>query len=65
MKTTKTEVRLQTPLTNPIINLERRLEKVMKKREYIGIKYHNTPGDNHSGSYAIKLPYYGEGSPEE
>ena len=29
------------------------------------IKCHNTPGDNISTSYEIKLPYYGGGSPEE
>ena len=56
---------MQTPLVNPIINLERPLEKVLKKGEYIAIKCHNTPGDNISGSYEINLPYYGGGIPEE
>ena len=45
--------------------LERPLEKVLKKGEYIAIKSHHTPGDNNSGSYEIKIPYYGGGSPEE
>ena len=53
---------------NPIIDLERPLEKVLKNGEYIAIKCHTTPGDNDSGSYEINetnLPYYGGGSPEE
>ena len=29
------------------------------------MKYHNTSGDNDSGSYESNLPYYGGGSPEE
>ena len=49
----------------PNINLERPLEKVLKKEEYIAIKCHNTPGDDDSGSYEIKLPYYVGGTPEE
>ena len=65
MKIAKEKVRIQPPLMNPIIDLERLLEKVIKKGEYIAIKYHNTPGDNDSGSYEINLPYYGGGSPEE
>ena len=65
MKITKKKVQMQSPLVNPIIDLERTLEKVLKKREYIAIKYHNTPGDNDSGFYEINLPYYGGGSPEE
>ena len=56
---------MQSQLVNPIIDLERPLEKVLKKGEYIAIKCHSTPGDNESGSYEIKLPYYGGGSPEE
>ena len=56
---------MQSPLAKPIINLEMPLEKVLKKGEYIAIKFHNTPGDNDSRSYEINLPYYGEGSPEE
>ena len=58
-------VRMQSPLVNPIINLERPLEKVLKKGEYKAIKCHNTSGDNDSGSYEINLPYYGRGTPEE
>ena len=65
MKITKKKVRMQTPLVNPIIDLERPLEKVLKKGEYIAIKCHNTPGDNNYGSYEINLPYYGGGSREE
>ena len=59
------KVRIQFPLVNPIIDLERLLETVLKKGEYIAIKCHNTPGDNDSGSYEINLPHYGGGSPEE
>ena len=65
MKITKKKVRMQTPLVNPIIELERTLEKFIKKGKYIAIKCHNTPGDNDSGSYEIILPYYGGRSPEE
>ena len=65
MKIAKKKVRRQTPLVNPIIDLERPLEKVFKKEVYIGIKCHNTPGDDVSGFYEINLPYYGGGSPEE
>ena len=65
MKITKKKVRMQTTLVNPIINLERPLEKVLKMGAYIAIKCHNTPGDNDSGSYGINLPYYGEGSSKE
>ena len=63
MKIAKKQVRIQSPLVHPIINLERTLEKVLKKGKYIAIKCHNTPGDNDSGSYEINLSYYGEGSP--
>ena len=65
MKIAKKKVRIQTPLVNPIINLERPLENVFKKRENIAIKSHNNPGDNNSGSYEIDLSYYGGGSPKE
>ena len=65
MKIAKKKVRMHTPLVNPIIDLERPLEKVLKKREYIAIKCHSTPADNDSGSYEINLPYYRGGSPEE
>ena len=50
---------------NPIIDLERPLEKILKKGAYIAIKCHKTHSDNDSGSYEIKVPYYGGGSPEE
>ena len=33
--------------------MERPLEKVLKKGDYIAIKCHNTPGDNDFGSYDI------------
>ena len=56
---------MQSPLVNPIINLERPLEKVPKQEEYMAIKCHDTPGGNDCGSYEINLPYYGGGSPEE
>ena len=62
MKIAKKKVRLQTPLVNPIIDMERPLDKVLKKREYITIKCHHTPGDNDSGSYEINFSYYEGGS---
>ena len=34
---------MQYSLVNLIIDLERPLEKDLKKKEYQGIKYHNTP----------------------
>ena len=51
MKIAKKTIRMQSPLVNPIIDLEQTLEKVLKKGKYIVIKCHNTPGDNDSGSY--------------
>ena len=65
MKIAKKKVRIQSPLVDSIIELERPLEKVLKKGEFIAINCHNTPGDNDCGSYEISLPYYGGGSPEE
>ena len=65
MKIAKKKVRIQSLLVNPIINLKRPLQRVLKKGKYIAIKYQNTPGDNDSGSYEINFPYYGGGSPEE
>ena len=65
MKIAMKKVKMTTPLFNPIIDLKRPLEKVLKKGEYIAIKCHNTSGDNDSGSYEINLPYYVGGSPEE
>ena len=65
MKISKKKVRIQSPLVNPIIDLERPLEKMQKKGEYIAIKCHNAPGDNDSKSYEVNLPYYGGVSPEE
>ena len=65
MKIVKNKARIQSPLVNPIIDLERLLEKVHKKSECKAIKCHKAPGDNDSGSYEVNLPYYGGGSPEE
>ena len=62
MKIARTKVRMQSPLVNAIIDLERPPEKVLITGEYIAIKCHNTPGNN---DYEINLPYYGGGSPEE
>ena len=59
------KVRMQSILVNPIIDLERPLDKVIKKGKYIAIKCQNTPGDNDNGYYEINLPYYVGGSPEE
>ena len=65
MKIAKKKVRIQTPLVNPIIDLERPLEKMLKKGGYTAITYHNTPRDNDSVSYEISLPYNGGESPEQ
>ena len=65
MKIAKKKVRIQSPLVNPIIGLERPLENVLKKGECIAIRCHNTTGDNDSGSYEINLPYYRGVSPKE
>ena len=65
MKIANIKVRMQTPLVNPVIDLKRPLDKVLKKGKYIAIKCQNTPGDNDSGYYEISLPYYVGGSPEE
>ena len=65
MKIAKKKVRVQTPLVNPIIDLKRPLEKMLKEGESIAIKCHNNPGDNDSGSYEINLSFYGGGSPVE
>ena len=56
---------MQSPLVNPIIDLERPLDKVLKKGEYIAIKCNDNHDDNDSGSYEIDLPYYGGGSSKE
>ena len=65
MKIAKKKVKITSSLVNPIIDLERPLEKVLKKGKYIAIKCHNTAGVTDSGSYEINLPCYGGGSPEE
>ena len=65
MKIAKKKIKITSPLVNPIIDLERPLEEVLKKGEYIAIKCHNTLGVTDSGSYEINLPYYGGGTPEE
>ena len=53
------KVKFRTPLMNTIIDLERWLENILKKREYIAIKCHNPPGDSDSGFHEINLLYYG------
>ena len=65
MKIVKKFVTMQTSFVKPIINLERPLEKVLKKGEYIASTCYNTPGDNNSKSYEINPPYNGGGSHEE
>ena len=50
---------------NKIIYLERLLNMILNKGEYIAIKCHNTPGDNDFEPYKNNLPYYRGGSPEE
>ena len=55
MKVTKKKVSIQSPLVNPIIDLERLLEKELKTGLYIAFKCHNTPGYNNSRSYEITL----------
>ena len=64
-KIAKKKVRMQSQLVNPIIDLERLLEKILKIGKYIAIRCHNAPGDNDSGSYEINLPYNGGESPEK
>ena len=65
MKFAEKKVKFPIPFVNPIISLERSLEKMLKKGKYIAIKCHNTLGDNDSGSYEINIPYYVGGSPGE
>ena len=54
MKITKKKVNIQTPLVSPI--MERPHEKILKKREYIAIKSHNTPGVNTADSMRLNSP---------
>ena len=61
MKMAKKKVNFRIPLVNPIIDLEILLKKIFQIGEHIAIMCHNTPGDNDSGSYEIKLPHYGGG----
>ena len=42
MKIDKKKVRMQTPLVNPIIDLEKPLEKVLNKDKYIAMKCRDT-----------------------
>ena len=65
MTIAKKKLRIQTLLVNPIIDLERPGERILKEGGYAVIKCYNTPGDNETEFYEINLPYYGEGSPEE
>ena len=53
MKIAKKKVRIQSFIVNPIIDLERLLEKVLEKAKYIVIKCNKTPGDNDSGSITL------------
>ena len=45
---------------NPIIDLERPLENVLKEEEYIAIKCHKNSVDDDFESYEIDLLYYEE-----
>ena len=65
MRTSKKKSKMRTSLINLIIDLERLPENVLKNREFIAIKYHNTYSVNDSGLYEIILPYYGGGTPDE
>ena len=65
MNIAKRNVKIQTFMENPNIDLEMLLENILKKEEYITIKYHNTPSDNVSGFYEINIPYCRGGSLEE
>ena len=65
MEIAKKKIRMQTLLMDPIIDLERSLENILKKGKFIGIKCHNIPGDNNGESYDINLTYYKGRSPEE
>ena len=56
MRIAKKNARIPTSLVNPIIDLERPLEKVTKKGCYIAIKCHNTPSVTYSESYEINFP---------
>ena len=56
MKNAKKKTNFLMPLVNPIIDLERLLEKVLKKGEYISIMCHKIPGDNGSGSHETTSP---------
>ena len=60
-KIDKKKIRIQTPLVNPIIDLERSVKRILKKGEYIVIKCHNIPVDNDPSFSAINLLYYGGG----
>ena len=48
-----------------IIPLERTTNHNKKDVKYIDYTCHNTPGDATSGKYAIKVPVYDSGHPEE
>ena len=65
MKIAKKKVRIQSPLVNPIIDLERLFEDMLKNGGYKAIKFHNTPGDYGSGYYETNIPYNGGGLYEE
>ena len=42
------KVKFRAPLVNPIIDLRRSYENILKIGEYIEIKCHNTPSDNNT-----------------
>ena len=65
MKIAKKSMGNQSPLVSPKSTWKSQLRRFSKKGECIAIKYHNTTGDNNSGSYEINLPYYGAGSAKE
>ena len=62
IKIANKKAKIQIPLANPIIDLKRLLQRILKKK---ATKCHNTPGDNDSGSYYINFSYHGRGKPEE
>ena len=59
------KVKFESPLVNPISNLERLLQDILRKCKYIVIKCHNTPGEYDSGSCDINLPSCGGGLTQE
>ena len=52
-------------LVNPFVPLVRAEKDVLDALEYIDHTCHNTRGDTTSGKYAIKIPRFDSGTPEE